>query len=159
MYDLGDQFALDVAKAKANPYSVLVGEQFRFTILTERLIRLEYSPNGVFEDRPTELVFCRNFPQVEANVADNGTTLVVETAYFRLTYLKNAPFMGKGMNKTSNLKVELKGTDRVWYYGHPEVRNYLAPVLQATDSKPDDLRYNMRGLYSIDGFASIDCSW
>ncbi len=158
MYDLGDQFALDLSKAKANPYSVLAGEKYRITVLTERLVRLEYSPNGVFEDRPTELVFCRNFPQVEVSVKDGQNSVVLETKYFILTYVKNAPFKGTSVNKTANLKVELKGTDRVWYYGHPEVRNYLAPILQATDSKEDDMRYNMKGLYSIDGFASIDDS-
>ena len=66
MYDLGDQFALDLSKSRANPYSVLVGEKFRISILTERLIRLEYSENGVFEDRPTELVLCKNYSTIKS---------------------------------------------------------------------------------------------
>lgn len=31
--------------------SYIIGNKYRFTILTPRMIRLEYSINGVFEDR------------------------------------------------------------------------------------------------------------
>ena len=37
---------------KANPGAVVGGKFYRFTVLTERLFRLEYSPSGQFEDRP-----------------------------------------------------------------------------------------------------------
>lgn len=158
MYDLGDQFALDLSKAKADPSCVFSGEKYRITVLTERLVRLEYSENGVFEDSPTELVMCRNFPKPEFKVTDKKKQLVIETKYFLLTYTKNAPFKGSNINKMANLKVELLNTDKVWYYGHPEVRNYQAPVLQSTENSENDLRFNMKGLYSIDGFASIDDS-
>lgn len=158
MYDLGDQFALDLSKSKANPYCIFTGEKYRITILTERLLRLEYSENGVFEDRPTELAWCRNFPKVEFNVVDKKNVLMIETKYFILTYTKNAHFKGTNINRMGNLKVELINTDKVWYYGHPEVRNYMAPVMQSTDNKEEDNRFNMKGLYSVDGFASIDDS-
>ena len=44
--------------------SYIIGNKYRFTILTPRMIRLEYSINGVFEDRPTSLVINRSFPKV-----------------------------------------------------------------------------------------------
>ena len=43
--------------------SYIIGNKYRFTILTPRMIRLEYSINGVFEDRPTSLVINRSFPK------------------------------------------------------------------------------------------------
>lgn len=158
MYDLGDQFALDLSKAKADPACVFMGEKYRITVLTERLVRLEYSENGVFEDSPTELVMCRNFPKPEFTVTDKKNELIIKTKYFALTYSKNAHFKGNSISKTSNLKVELLNTDKVWYYGHPEARNYQAPILQSTENNEEDARFNMRGLYSLDGFASIDDS-
>ncbi len=158
MYDLGDQFALDLSKAKADPACVFMGEKYRITVLTERLVRLEYSENGVFEDSPTELVMCRNFPKPEFTVTDKKNELIIKTKYFALTYSKNAHFKGNSISKTSNLKVELLNTDKVWYYGHPEARNYQAPILQSTENNEEDSRFNMRGLYSLDGFASIDDS-
>ena len=157
MYNLGNQFKLDLDKAKVNPECVVSGTKFRFSILTERLIRLEYSDAGVFEDQPTEFAWYRNFPKPEFQVEEKNNLLIITTTYYRLTYVKEAPFMGNAINKTANLKVELLSTDRVWYYGHPEARNYMAPALQ-TDEETDNMKYNTKGLYSVDGFASIDDS-
>ena len=42
--------------------SVIQGDNFRITMLTEALVRLEYSRDGVFEDRPTQSVLNRDFP-------------------------------------------------------------------------------------------------
>lgn len=158
MYDLGDQFKLDLNRAISPAASVLKGDKYRITILTERLVRLEYNPNGIFEDSPTELVWYRDFPKPEFNVINNRTNLIIETKYFSLNYVKEAPFAGPAMNKMGNLRIDLIGVDKTWYYGHPEAKNFGAPVFQKNNSADDNLEYNMRGLYSIDGFASIDDS-
>ena len=77
MYDLGDQFALDLSKAKADPGCIFSGEKYRITVLTERLLRLEYNENGVFEDSPTELVMCRNFPKPDFKVEQVKNQLII----------------------------------------------------------------------------------
>ena len=158
MYDLGDQFVLDLNKARPNPASVLQGDKYRITVLTERLVRLEYSETGEFEDKPTELVWYRNFPKPEFNVINNRNNLVIETKYFSLSYTKEAKFAGTAMNKTANLRIDLNGVDKTWYYGHQEVKNFGAPVLQKNGSTDDNKEFNMKGLYSIDGFTCIDDS-
>ena len=61
---IGEQFHVDYSKAIPNNANVITGEKFRFTVLTERLIRLEYNENGIFENRPTELVLYRDMPSV-----------------------------------------------------------------------------------------------
>ena len=50
--------------------SYIIGNKYRFTILTPRMIRLEYSINGVFEDRPTSLVINRSFPKVPYSITE-----------------------------------------------------------------------------------------
>ena len=40
---------------------VIVGEHYRISVLTESLVRLEYSENGVFEDGQTQVVQDRDF--------------------------------------------------------------------------------------------------
>ena len=77
MYDLGDQFALDLSKGKAEPSCIFTGDKYRITVLTERLIRLEYNENGVFEDNPTELVMCRNFPKPEFKAEQKKNQLII----------------------------------------------------------------------------------
>lgn len=44
-----------------SPQAVITGEHYRFTVLTPKLIRLEYAENGVFEDRATQTVLNRQF--------------------------------------------------------------------------------------------------
>ena len=39
------------------------GDKYRFTVLTPSLIRMEYSKQGVFEDRACLSVFFRDFPE------------------------------------------------------------------------------------------------
>ena len=68
MYDLGKQFHYEVSKLKANKSSIIQGNKYRFTILTERLIRLEYSINGTFNDYKTELVENRLFDVPKFNI-------------------------------------------------------------------------------------------
>ena len=156
MYNIGKQFDFDYSKAKANPKNIVQGNKYRFTILSERLIRMEYNENGVFEDRPTKLVWFRNMDKVDYKLKEDKKYLEIETSYFRLTYQKEKPFKGGFFNSMGNLKVELLNTERIWYYGHPEVRNYGAPSTSLDDNN-GKLKLK-KGLYSVDGFASIDNS-
>ena len=49
----------------ANPENVIQCEKYRFTVLTSRLIRMEYSETGEFEDHLTTLISNRQTPTVE----------------------------------------------------------------------------------------------
>ena len=151
MYNLGEQFTLDRKRAVANKKNIIQGEKFRFTVLTERLIRLEYNDNGIFIDDPTEQVLYRDLKTPEFQVSDNNNYVVITTKYFKLTYIKGRSFLGGKANPAANLKVELLNTDRVWYYGHPEVRNFGIPNSSLAEGGTKG-----KGLYSAEGMASID---
>ena len=153
MYNLGDYFKLDLAKSKANPKCVIKGEKFRFTVLTERLIRLEYNENGHFIDNPTELVLYRNLEIPKFQVIDNSNFVSITTSYFKLTYIKGKSFIGGKASPANNLKVELLNTNNYWYYGHPEVRNFGKPSNMLADGMTQG-----KGLFSSDGMTSIDDS-
>ena len=56
----------------AAPSAQVVGDHYRITVLTPRLLRLEYSSTGVFEDRATQVVLDRDFPTPEFTVAHKG---------------------------------------------------------------------------------------
>ena len=40
--------------------NIIQGEKYRITLLTESLVRLEYSEDGIFEDRATQFAFHRD---------------------------------------------------------------------------------------------------
>ncbi len=154
MYDLGAQFKVDINKSIANPECIIKGNKYRITVLTERLVRLEYNEKGVFEDYPTELVLFRNFTKPNFRVQEDNNILFVSTKYFELTYIKNKKFYGGKVSPSKNLKIVLKNSNKVWYYNHPEVRNYGTLSYKTANNKSKF----QRSLYSLDGFASIDDS-
>ena len=156
MAKLQEHFQMDYKKILPPVNSIIKGKKFRITILSELLIRLEYSETGEFEDRPTELVMSRKFPPVKFEAKDDNTFLMISTSYFNLSYRKEMPFESSKMSPDANLKIELTNTDKVWYYKHPEVRNFggTAFSLDGANGKVK----STKGLYSVDGFVSLDDS-
>ncbi len=71
---------------KADPKACVVKGNCRFTVLTDRLLRLEYDPEGIFEDRPSQTVLCRNLPVPAYTVKDNGQRLELDTVHFHMVY-------------------------------------------------------------------------
>ena len=79
MYNLGEQFKFDLQKALPNSECVVKGNNYRFSILSPSLIRLEYSENGIFNDLPTLNVWYRNFEKPEFNVTEVENQLNIST--------------------------------------------------------------------------------
>ncbi|MEG2311377.1 MAG: glycoside hydrolase family 31 protein, partial [Bacilli bacterium] len=156
MYNLGNHFHLDQKKAISNPQNIVQGDKYRITILTDSLIRFEYNEQGLFVDKPTELVWFRDMPPVEFKLTQTKKTLQITTNYVHITYAKEKNFIGSKINPSANLKVELLKTKRLWYYQHPEVRNFGGPAFLMQNSK-GQIQFK-KALYSLDGFASIDDS-
>ena len=156
MASIDEHFKIDYSHSKANENSIFKGEKYRITILTERLIRLEYSEDGIFYDGLTERVINRDFPMPQLTVKEDEKYLEIATQYFRLAYMKNRPFAGSFVAPDANLKVMLLNTDKLWYFNHPEARNFKGTGISLDEnSSKAELE---RGLYSTDGFASLDDS-
>ena len=156
MANLQEHFKFDYKKILPNVNNIIQGKKFRITVLSEILIRLEYSETGEFEDRPTELVQSRKFPQVKFERKDDNTYLYITTSYFKLFYRKEMPFLGTKISPDQNLRIELTNTDKTWYFNHPEVRNF-GSIGYSLDGKTSEPKYE-KGLYSVDGFVSLDDS-
>ena len=156
MAGLQEHFKVDYKSILPLTNNIIRGKKFRITVLSELLIRLEYSETGLFEDRPTELVQTRSFPEVKFDKKEDQTYVTIETSYFQLTYRKEAPFAGPKMSPDQNLRINLKNTDKFWYFNHPEVRNF-GGTSYSLDGADGYVKFN-KGLYSTDGFVSIDDS-
>ena len=136
--------------------NIIQGKKYRITVLSEILLRLEYSESGIFLDELTELVRNRNFNKVNFDIKQDEKYLVIETKYFKLEYVKEKPFVGTKFVPEANLKVLLKDTDRYWYYNHVEARNFK--TIGVSIDNINNIKLNNNGLYSTDGFVSIDDS-
>jgi hypothetical protein len=93
----------------------------RFTVLTERLIRLEYHPEACFEDLASQAIWYREqaVPAFELMIGEGS--LKLETAYLRLSYQANED---AGFSP-ANLSIELKESGIVWHPNDDESDNLL----------------------------------
>ncbi len=68
--------------------STVSGSCYRFTVLTSRLVRMEYAPDGAFENRPTQIVLNRDFEVPSFTVYETDTSLEIGTEHLNITYDK-----------------------------------------------------------------------
>ena len=150
MYDLGPQFYINLDKLKTNQSAVIQGQRFRISILTERLIRLEYSETGKFVDLASALVVNRNFPFPEFLVKEDSGNFYIETKYMTLKYAKESKFTEK------SLSAVITFSRKEWFYTQKEVRNYGGTTVSLDNTiKMPGLS---KGLISPDMYVVLDDS-
>ncbi|MGM9877356.1 MAG: TIM-barrel domain-containing protein [Bacilli bacterium] len=156
MYDLGENFRIDIKKSKTPNSYVFRGSKYRISIISDSLIRFEYNEDGKFNDYPTMFASNRSFGKPKINVEEDNLLLVIRNEKFTIEYQKDKPFIGNRMFPEQYLKVVVKGSDKVWYFNHPEVRNFQSTAYSLDEY--DGSAQLDKGLFSLDGFASIDDS-
>lgn len=121
----------------AEDAAIIQGEKYRFTVLTEEMIRLEYCEDGKFEDRATQCVIDRKFKVPEYQVIENEESLEIITDKLHLVYNKQK-FTDYG------LSVQVRGNisvyHSIWHFGE-----------EATD-----LRGTARTLDEADGAIELE---
>ena len=81
------------------PGAVVMGDCYRITVLTSRLLRLEYDRQQRFCDSATQMAICREFPLPAFEVRQDGARLTLETEAVRLEY-DGQPFSSEGLSVT-----------------------------------------------------------
>ncbi len=130
--------------------NIVSGSHYRFTVLTDRLLRLEYDPDGVFEDRASQRIFYRDLPPVPFRAEKEGDDLVITTASLRLRYRQDAPFGRDTLNVT--LLTEPASS---WAFG--EEFEDLGGTAETLDTINGALPVD-RGVVSRNGFSVLDDS-
>lgn len=132
--------------------AVVQGEKYRFTVLTSRLIRMEYQEDGLFEDHATQCVWNRDFPIVPFEAEKSDVELHIVTEHLHLTYT------GQKFCKNS-LSIRLLGNLSdflsVWHYGEPV--SDLKGTARTLDGKDGACELEP-GLMSKGGFTVLDDS-
>ena len=61
----------EYSRSIANSQNVIQGTNYRFTILSQRLIRMEFNEEGQFLDKPTVFALYRDNEKFRFEVQDN----------------------------------------------------------------------------------------
>ena len=150
MYKLGEHFKNNkVSDWVSDEEAIIRNSTYRIPVLTERLVRLEYSSDGMFNNYETQNVKNRRFSIPEFTKEEDDTRLIINTRYFSLNYYKNTPFSHNTLfAKDDSGKV-------CWYYGQKEVKN-LSSTAMSLDKVIEDFPPFEKGLFSLDGVVTIN---
>lgn len=130
--------------------NMVSGKKYRFTVLTPSLIRMEYSNQGVFEDRASQSVFFRDFPENQFTTAIADGWVRIETENLIVTYKENELFSADTLS--IKLKMEPAST---WNYG--EDFEDLKGTAKTLDNVNGAIPLE-RGICSRNGFSVMDDS-
>ena len=144
----------------SDPAQVLVGPTWRITVLTERLLRLEWSDDGQFEDRPTQVVWNRDFAPVPYALALDGDALQLTTRGLHLTW-DGRRFSPGGLQVR---QPGVRDWRSVWHFGDAETVQEREPNWHVgnlggtarTLDEADGAVAVEKGLLSAFGFATLD---
>ena len=142
---------------QADARAVVVAGNARFTVLTPQLIRMEWSEDGVFEDRATLTFVNRKTDVPNFKVANRKNSVTITTDKLKLVYNKGAKFSAE------NLKAEFMLGDKrvVWHYGDTDSLNLMGTT--RTLDKADGWNLNPKepmapGVISRAGWSGVDDS-
>lgn len=101
----------------ATPDQVTSLGDVRVTVLTDRLLRIEYASDGRFEDRPTLAVVNRRFPAPRFRTEVDGSSLTIDTGAVRLTCSDvGRPFSPRTLKATIRRGRDGSATSS-WHFG------------------------------------------
>jgi alpha-glucosidase (family GH31 glycosyl hydrolase) len=133
--------------------AMVIGNKVRFTVLTSRLLRLEYSPDNEFEDRPSQAFWYRKQAVPEYECSESGDGLTISTEFLKLTY---SPTEENSGFSVETLSINLKQTGTSWHYGDTDGHNLLGTA-RTLDNVDGALKLE-EGLLSRSGYAVYDDS-
>ena len=140
-------------KPVANPNAMVSAQHVRFTVLTDRIIRIEYAKDNVFEDRPSQVFWYRHQPVPRFKKTVNKKFVEIETKHLHLIYK-----IGRSGFTSHNLSIKLKNGKTTWRYGDSAAK---AGNLKGTARTLDGVAGRTKlenGLVSRAGWSVVDDS-
>ena len=144
----------------ANPKAQEVAGHARFTVLTPKLIRMEWSADGKFEDRASLVFLNRQLPVPNFGADhDKLGDVTIKTDALLLRYHPAPGSDGRFTAENLSITFQLNGKPMTWHPGMPDTGNLqgttrtLDGALGGKTKEPID-----PGLISRDGWTLVDDS-
>jgi alpha-glucosidase (family GH31 glycosyl hydrolase) len=140
-----------IEEAQAFEHSIVTHGNVRISVFTSRLFRIEYSKNKKFEDRPTQIIWNRQFPKVQMEINKSENSLEITTDNLKLRYLDiNVEPL------PSNLFISEIGEEFIWHPDKKDTEN-LKGTSRTLDEADGQISLE-NGLLSRAGWSIIDDS-
>ncbi len=145
----------------ANPAAIITAGPVRFTLLSERVIRMEYAPDSVFNDLATITFLNRNLPVPKHETTYKDGHLLISTAFLQLNYTLHT-----GNFNAKNLSIRYNDPEQkfTWHPGLKDKQN-LKGTTRTLDGTSGKFSFQTMkkvkaddGIISRSGWALIDDS-
>lgn len=137
----------------------------RFTVLSDRLIRMEYSETGTFEDRATMFAINRqgdgtNFTVTLTSQPPGVGVLQLDTPALRLSYILGEPFSASSLTVTSR---DTSSAFESWHYGQANTGNLFGTIRTLDNERLPPLDCNLVASQLDDkcgwDYSDCACEW
>lgn len=147
----------------ADPKAVIVDGNARFTILTPRLVRMEWAADGKFEDHASLVFLNRRLPVPKFEVSDRSDSksgpLTIDTGALEIRYQPAAGDPGKFTHDNLDITFTLNGKQVTWRPGDADSGNLMGTTRTLDGALGGQTKEPMDpGLISRDGWAVVDDS-
>jgi len=149
MFTIPAQFQLKLDPAP-EPEAVVCLGNVCLSLLTSRLVRIEYSPEGIFESRPSQAFWFRRQPVPEFSKVDRKGQVEIETEHLQIVYQKGRPI------EPETLSILVKETGIRWHFGDSDPHN-LGGTRRTLDMTAGPVPLES-GLISRSGWSVVDDS-
>jgi len=145
----------------ANPKAVVVAGNARFTVLTDRLVRMEWAEDGKFEDRASLAIVNRNLPVPAFKTVRSGKKVTIRTDALTLTYNGAGKFDSKNLQVSFTMMKDGRNVKVTWRPDADESGNLMGTI-RTLDGCESAKRPNgkndpyEKGIISRDGWAIVD---
>lgn len=149
-YDIENSFKINWSK-RSNQNTV-VGENFRISVISSRIIRMEYDENNNFTDDATQVILQRNLGDVVYEVTETDSSLTIITDHLIVEYNKQK-FSKSGLSIRQRTAPDQHS---IWRYSVADARNLRSTIRTLDDI--DGAVELQPGLNSRNGYGIIDDS-
>lgn len=140
------------ATLQADKKAVVEVDHARFTVLTPRLIRMEWDSQKSFDDHASFVVINRRLPVPAYSSRKENGWIYIKTQQLELAYKVNS-----GSFNGDNLKIRLLSSDTVsWYPGKKQRFNLKGTCRTLDGADGDSVLYSHKKLELEDGVLSRD---
>lgn len=137
----------------ANENAVVKMNNVRFTILNPRVIRMEWSEDGIFEDHASLTFVNRALPIPKFTHTISGSLLEINTDELKLKYVINS---GKFSKENLSIDYKLDAKTKTWKFGD-ENKGNLKGTTRTLDGADGDMHvYSKKKIELEDGILSRD---
>ena len=142
----------------ADPAAVVTSGNARFTVLTSRMVRIQYSSFALFEDRATFAIVNRRLPVPEFTTETTDGYLYIRTQDLTLRYKVGETISAADKDpEVLMITFPLNGRTVTWYPGKDDKLNLLGTCRTLDTAWGDNARNRLeKGLLSRAGWSIVD---